>query len=53
MTTQPPPANVTFGNTFSVVVKAEDAFGNVVTSYNTPVTLTLGNNPGGATLAAR
>jgi hypothetical protein len=48
VTTQPS-ANVTAGSGFTVVVKAEDALGNVA-SYNGPVTLTLGGNTTGAAL---
>ena len=36
--------------TFNVVVKAEDATGNVDPSYNGPVSIYLANNPAGANL---
>jgi LysM repeat protein len=49
ITTQPP-ASVTAGASFGLVVTAEDSFGNVNTSFNNSVTLALGSNPGGATL---
>jgi dUTPase len=46
----PPPGVVTRGAGFGVSVGAEDAFGNLNTSFNGPVTLSLAANPGGATL---
>jgi hypothetical protein len=49
ITTQPP-ASVAVGAPFGLVVTAEDGFGNVNTSFNSGVTLTLGSNPGAATL---
>ena len=49
MTTQPP-ASVTAGSGFGLVVTAEDGFGNVDPTFTGSVTLALANNPGGATL---
>ena len=49
VTTQPP-ASVTAGSGFGLVVTAEDAFGNVAPSFTGSVTLALATNPGGATL---
>ena len=48
--TTEPPSSVVVGTTFTVVVSAEDGQGNVVTSYEGPITLTLATNPGNATL---
>ncbi|MDR3637598.1 MAG: hypothetical protein P4L84_27580 [Isosphaeraceae bacterium] len=48
--TTEPPASVAARTGFEIVVAAEDANGNVDTSFTAPVTLTIGNNPGGATL---
>ena len=50
-TTQP--TNSTAGSpiTPAVVVTAEDSLGNTVTSFGGNVTITLGSNPGGATLS--
>ena len=49
VTTQPP-ASVTAGSGFDLVVAAEDGFGNVDPTFTGSVTLTLANNPNGATL---
>ena len=49
--TTEPAAAVLAGNTFTVVVSAEDTFGNVDPSFAGPVTLNLGNNPAGLTLS--
>jgi FKBP-type peptidyl-prolyl cis-trans isomerase 2 len=49
VTTQPPPA-VTAGSTFGLAVTAEDGFGNIDSTFADSVTLTLANNPAGATL---
>jgi hypothetical protein len=46
-----PPASVPAGTGFSVTVAAVDAAGNVDPNYSGNVSLTLGNNPGGATLS--
>src|SRR5262249_52868196 len=47
ITTQPP-LSVTAGAGFGLVVKAEDAFGNLDQTYNGTVTAKLANNPGGS-----
>ncbi|HEU5098492.1 MAG TPA: CARDB domain-containing protein, partial [Roseiflexaceae bacterium] len=49
----PSPSNATAGAAFPTqpVVEAQDAGGNVVTSFNGTVTLTIANNPGGGTLS--
>ncbi len=52
ITTQPP-ASVTAGAGFGLVVAAEDSFGNVAPSYTGSVSLALASNPGGATLSGR
>lgn len=49
VTTQPP-SIVTAGAGFTTKVTAEDAFGNVVTSFHGSVALALAANPGGGTL---
>jgi hypothetical protein len=49
ITTQPP-ASVRTGAAFGLVVTAEDRFGNVATSFNKSVTLSIGTNPGHAKL---
>ena len=46
----PPPGSVVAGSGFGLSVTAEDAQGNVLTSFNGSVTLTLANNPDGSTL---
>jgi streptogramin lyase len=48
--TPEPPSSLTAGDTFSVVVSAEDPFGNVATSYSGSATLALANNPSTGTL---
>ncbi|MHC5541155.1 hypothetical protein ACYOEI_23275, partial [Singulisphaera rosea] len=50
ITTQPPP-NVKTGETFSLVVTAKDANGNVDPNYSGPVTLSLATNPGNGMLS--
>ncbi len=50
MVTTQPPASVTAGAGFGLTVTAEDASGNVDTSFNGTVTVSLLNNPGNATL---
>jgi virginiamycin B lyase len=45
-----PPASVTAGSSFSLTVQAEDSSGNLITSFNGQVTVTLASNPGGSTL---
>ena len=49
VTTQPP-SSVTAGSGFGLTIKAEDRFGNVVTSFTGKVTIALANNPGRSTL---
>lgn len=46
----PPPASVTAGTPFNMVLAAEDQYGNVVTSLATSVSLALADNPGGSIL---
>jgi hypothetical protein len=48
--TNPPPAGVTAGSGFGLTVAAEDAEGNVDTSFNGSVTLTPAGNSGGSPL---
>ncbi len=50
MVTTRPPKTVGLDNKFDVQISAENASGNVDTSFNGPVTIALDNNPGGATL---
>ena len=45
-----PPASVLVDGPFGLVVKAEDSEGNVDPNYSGSITLSLLNNPGGATL---
>jgi hypothetical protein len=49
VTTQPPDS-VAVGGGFGLMVKAEDASGNLATSFTGSVTLALADNPGGSTL---
>jgi hypothetical protein len=49
ITTQPP-ASVTVNSDFGLIAVIEDAYGNVVTSDNGTVTVTLATNPTGAKL---
>ena len=48
--TQQPPSGVTAGTTFGLSVQAVDTSGNVLSSFNGPVTIALSNNPAGGTL---
>ena len=48
--TAPPAADITAGATFALTVAAEDALGNIDPAFYGTVTLTLKNNPNGATL---
>jgi hypothetical protein len=48
--TQQPPGSVLAGGLISMAVSAEDAQGNVATSFSGKVTVALANNPGGSTL---
>jgi streptogramin lyase len=50
LVTGQPPNSVLAGTSFGLTVSAEDGQGNVDTSYNGPITLTLGNHPNGSTL---
>ena len=45
-----PPGIVGVGSPFGLVVAAEDPFGNVDASFSGDATVSLSNNPGGATL---
>ncbi len=49
VTTQPP-AGVSVGNTFGLVVSALDPYGNVDTNFGGSVAVSLSNNSGGGTL---
>ena len=49
VTTQPP-ANLTAGNGFDLIVEAEDPYGNTDPSFSSNVTLALANPSGGAAL---
>ena len=46
LVTTPPPATVSAGGGFNLAVSALDDFGDLDTTYNGPVTLTLTANPG-------
>jgi hypothetical protein len=48
--TMPPPASVAAGRPFSLIIAAEDPFGNVDPRFTGAVTVTLETNVGGATL---
>ena len=48
--TQQPPASVTAGAGFGLDAAIEDMYGNVVTSANNTVSVSLATNPGGSTL---
>jgi hypothetical protein len=50
VTTEPPPS-ITAGNSFGLVVEAEDPFGNLESSFSGPIALTLTNGAPGAALA--
>src|SRR5262249_8242443 len=43
--TAPPPSTLAAGAPLSFAVAAEDANGNIVTNYNTPISLALSPNP--------
>ncbi|HWB53064.1 MAG TPA: right-handed parallel beta-helix repeat-containing protein [Tepidisphaeraceae bacterium] len=45
-----PPANATAGNAFSVVVEITDDNGNVITTDNSDVTVSIGSGPSGASV---
>ncbi len=48
--TQQPPGSVTAGSGFGLQAAIEDMYGNVVTAASGTLTVSLANNPGGATL---
>ena len=48
--TSPPPATVTAGVAFGLVLAAEDPYGNVDPAFAGSVTVALASNPGGSTL---
>lgn len=48
-----PPSSVKAGAKFGLTITAEDAFGNVATSFGSTVSLTLATNPGGSTLGGQ
>jgi Ca2+-binding RTX toxin-like protein len=50
LVTLQPPTSVTAGQTFGLTVEAVDALGNLNPTFGGPVTLSLGDNPGGGTL---
>src|SRR5262249_41352084 len=51
LTVGSPSGNVLTNKAFSVTVYAKDPYGDVDTNFNGNVTITLANNPGGATLS--
>ena len=48
--TSEPASGVTAGTTFGLAVSVEDAFGNLATSFEGAVTVSLASGPGGASL---
>lgn len=48
--TQQPPSSITAGSPFGLTVQAEDSSGNLLSAFDGTVTVSLANNPGGATL---
>ena len=48
--TSPPPATVTAGVAFGLVLAAEDLYGNVDSAFAGSVTVALASNPGGSSL---
>ena len=48
--TSAPPASVTAGSAFGLTVEVEDAFGNVDTTFEGPLSLTLSGDPGNGAL---
>jgi hypothetical protein len=48
--TQQPPASVTAGSGPDLTVQAQRSSGNLVSSFNSTMTVALANIPGGATL---
>jgi subtilisin-like proprotein convertase family protein len=49
--TPPLPSIVVAGSTFGLSVSAEDKFGNLATSFNSPVVVSLDHNPGSGVLS--
>jgi hypothetical protein len=47
-----PPSTVPLGRTFTISVVVQDSVGNTVVTYDGPITLAIGANPGGATALA-
>ena len=45
------PGNMTAGASITTQVTAQDAAGNTATSFNGPIAVAIGTNPGGATLS--
>jgi streptogramin lyase len=48
---QQPPSGIVAGSPFELMAVAEDALGNRVTAFNGNATVSMGNDPGGATLS--
>jgi virginiamycin B lyase len=48
--TQQPPSSVSAGKAFGLVAAIEDQYGNIVTTANNAVSVSIATNPGGATL---
>lgn len=48
--TSEPPGSVVAGQAFGLGVQAEDAYGNVVTTFNGPVTVSLAHDPANGSL---
>jgi hypothetical protein len=46
----PPPSSVTAGSGFGLTIRAEDSFGNVVSSFTGKISIAMAANPGGSTL---
>src|SRR5205823_1999780 len=49
--TTPAAATAGMAITPAITVTVEDDFGNVVKNFTTPITIAIGNNPGGGTLS--
>ena len=49
--TNPPPGTMTAGSSFGLTVSAEDAFGNLATTYDDIASVALSSAPAGSTLA--
>ena len=52
MVTTPPPSSLSAGQPFTIVVSAEDPYGNVVTSFSGEVTISLPGHPDFETVTA-